>query len=31
MRQLEAFNVALTDANAGTLTGLIHIPELTAA
>jgi hypothetical protein len=31
MRQLDALNAALTDADAGTLTGVIHIPELTAA
>ncbi len=31
MRQLDTLNVALTDADAGTLTGVIHIPELTAA
>ena len=31
MRQLDALNVALTDADASTLTGVIHIPELTAA
>jgi hypothetical protein len=31
MRQLDALNAALTDADAGMLTGVIHIPELTAA
>ena len=31
MRQLDAFNTALTTPDAGTLTGVIPIPELSAA
>ena len=31
MRQLDAFNAALTSPDVGTLTGVIRIPELSAA